>query len=101
MNMKQEDEKLTRALADWRVTPAANPDFRPGVWARIARARREVAFGEFLRTHAVPCAALLVVALGVGAWTGQDRAKTRVAAERAALVANYVQGLDARAMVMP
>lgn len=101
MNMKQEEEKLTRVLADWRVTPAANPEFRPGVWARIERARREVAFGEFLRTHAVPCAALLVVALGVGAWTGRERAKTTLEAERTALVANYVQGLDARAMQMP
>eukprot|EP01034_Spumella_vulgaris_P003595 gene3595-4621_t len=98
--MQPDDEKLGRVLADWRVAPTANPEFRPGVWARIERARREVAFGEFLRTHAVPCAALLVVALGVGAWTGQDWAKTRVAAERAALVANYVQGLDARAMLM-
>jgi hypothetical protein len=101
MNMQQEDEKLARVLADWRVAPTVDPQFRPGVWARIERARREVAFGEFLRAHAVPCAALLVVSLGLGAWTGHDRAKTRVAAERATLVANYVQGLDARAMQMP
>ena len=101
MNMKQVDEELTRVLADWRVAPTVDPQFRPGVWARIERARREVAFGEFLRTHAVPCVALLVVALGVGAWTGRERAKTTLAAERTALVANYVQGLDARAMQMP
>jgi hypothetical protein len=46
MNMKQVDEKLTRVLADWRLAPTVDPQFRPGVWARIERARREVAFGE-------------------------------------------------------
>jgi len=70
------------------------------VGADRAVAARDGVWGSFW-THAVPCAALLVVALGVGAWTGHDRAKTRVAAERATLVANYVQGLDARAMQMP
>ncbi len=101
MKMKPEDEKLTQVLGEWRVAPAADAEFRPGVWARIGRARREAAFAGFVRAHAVPCAALLVVALGVGAWTGRERAKTSLEAERTALVANYVQGLDARAMQMP
>jgi len=100
MKMKSEDEKLTRVLADWRVAPAADAEFRPGVWTRIGQARREAAFAGFVRARAVPCAALLVVALGVGAWTGRERARARVDAERAAILSTYVSGLDARTMVM-
>lgn len=100
MKMNPEDEKLTQVLADWRVAPSTDAEFRTGVWARIARARREVAFAGFVRAHAVPCAALLVVALGVGAWTGRERARARADAERAVIVNSYVSGLDARTMVM-
>ncbi len=100
MKMKPQEEKLTQVLAEWRVTPVAGAEFRTGVWTRIARARSEAAFTGFVRTHAVACMALLVVALGVGAWTGRERARARVAAERAVIVTNYVSGLDARTMVM-
>ena len=99
--MNTDREKLGRVLADWRVAPPADAAFRPGVWARIERARREVAWAGFVRTHAVPCAALLVVALGVGAWTGRERARSAVETERAAIVKSYVSGLDARTMKMP
>lgn len=98
--MKAPDEKLTRVLAEWRVEPRAEAGFRAEVWARIGGARRAAAFSGFVRAHAAPCAALLVVALGVGAWTGRERARAGVAAERAAIVSSYVSGLDARTMRM-
>jgi hypothetical protein len=48
----------------------------------------------------VPFAVLLAVALGLGAWTGREQARGRVAVERAEILQNYVSGLDARAMAM-
>ncbi len=100
MKMKPEDEKLARVLAAWRVAPAADGAFRAGVWAKIERARRDGAWAGFVRARAVPCAVLLLVALGAGAWTGREQARGRVAAERAEILRSYVSGLDARAMAM-
>ena len=98
--MNPEDEKLRQVLATWQVAPVAAAGFRASVWARIERGRREAAWAGFVRARAVPCAVLLVVALGVGAWTGREQARGRVAAERAEILQSYVNGLDARAMVM-
>ena len=43
----------------------------------------------------------LALALVVGALSGRERARSRVAAESAQLAAAYVQGLDARSMTTP
>ncbi len=99
--MNPDDQKLAGLLAAWRLEPTVNAAFRPGVWARIEGLRREAKWSGYVRTHAVGCAALLVVVVGVGAWTGRERAKARVQVERAALVTSYVQGMDARAMLRP
>jgi hypothetical protein len=101
MSMNPGDEKLTQALADWRVTPGRKADFRVAVWARIERQRGEATWGSYLRAHLGPCVALLTLALVVGAWTGRERARARVDGERAALATSYVQALDARTMRMP
>ncbi len=98
--MNSEDKKLQSALADWRVTPRRAADFRAAVWASIERRRGDANWGSYMRTHAVPCVALLAVALVVGAWTGRGRARARVEIERSALATSYVQALDARTMRM-
>ena len=98
--MNSDDGKLTQVLSAWRIAPGRSGGFRVGVWAKIERARREAAWAGFVRARAVPCAALLVVALGVGAWTGREQARGRVEAERAGILNSYVQALDARVMVM-
>ena len=100
MKLNHTDEKLTQVLATWRVAPTADGAFRADVWAKIGRAREDAAWSGFARARAVPCALLLAVALGVGAWTGREQARGRVAAERAEILQSYVNGLDARAMVM-
>jgi len=101
MKMNPDDQKLAVLLASWRLQPTVNAGFRPGVWARIEGLRREARWSGYVRAHAAGCAALLVVVVGLGAWTGRESAKARVQAERAALVTSYVQGLDARAMLRP
>ena len=100
MKMKPSDQKLRQVLAEWSVEPKVSGGFRPGVWARLGRARGDAAWAGFARARAVPCAVLWVVALGVGAWIGREQARGRVAVERAEMLQSYVSGLDARAMAM-
>ena len=95
------DETLSRALADWRVAPRRNPQFRTAVWARIEAARRAPSWTGYARAHGALVASALVVAVVLGAWTGRVQARERDAAARAAVVADYVHGLDARWMRLP
>ena len=54
-----------------------------------------------MRAHGALVAGALMLAVVLGAWTGRERARERTAAARAALVADYVHGLDARWMRLP
>jgi len=101
MNPPEPEDSLPRTLAGWQVTPLRNPQFRPGVWRRIAALRREPSWTAYARTHGATVAAALTVAVALGAWTGHERARDRDAAARSALVADYVHSLDARWMRLP
>ena len=54
-----------------------------------------------MRAHGALVAGALAVAVMLGAWTGRERARGSEAQARAALVADYVHGLDARWMRSP
>lgn len=99
MNTPQEDGSLSRLLAAWRLAPRKNPQFRTGVWSRLAAARAALPWPTYLRLHAAALAGALAVALVIGGWVGCEQAKARVAADRDAIAKEYVQALDARAMV--
>lgn len=101
MNPTDSERLLSRALADWRVTPRRSPKFRADVWARIERDRRAPTWTGYLRAHGALVAAALAVAVLIGGWSGRERAKAREAQAQAALVAEYVHGLDARWMRSP
>jgi len=101
MNSPLQPDSISRALADWRVAPRRNPQFRAEVWARIAAARRAPSWSGYLRAHGALVAGALVVAVVLGAWRGREEARERDAMARAALVADYVHGLDARWMRSP
>jgi len=89
---------LSRALADWRVAPRRNPQFRALVQARLAGAGGELPWSAYARRHLAGVAGALAIALVVGALGGQEIARARAAAQSARLATTYVQGLDARAM---
>jgi len=97
----QSEEPLARTLADWRLAPKPNPQFRAEVWARIEAARRAPPWPSYARAHATVMAGALMLAVVLGAWTGRAQARERAATARAALVADYVHGLDARWMRLP
>lgn len=101
MKSPELDDSLSRALADWQLTPERNPQFRPSVWARIAAARRPATWVSFARAHLGALAAAVTVALLVGGWAGREQARAAVEADREQLARAYVQSLDARAMWMP
>ena len=101
MNPAESESTLHSALAGWRVTPRRNPNFRADVWARIERERRAPTWTGYVRAHGALIAAALVMAVVVGAWSGREQAKAREARAQAALVADYVHGLDARWMRLP
>lgn len=95
------NDSLARTLADWRVAPPRNPQFRRAVWARLEGARSAPTWGSYVRGHATLVAGALALAVVLGAVTGREQARSRVAAESRQLAASYVEGLDARNMRMP
>ena len=66
-------------MKDWRVVPTRAPQFRAEVWA---------------------VAGALALAVVLGAVGGRSQARALAAAESARLASAYVQGMDARAIVM-
>ncbi len=101
MNSPHPSEPLSRTLADWRVVPHRNPQFRAEVAQRIAAARRAPTWTGYIRARGPLVAGALTIAMVLGAWGGRERARARDAAARDALVAEYVHGLDARWMRLP
>jgi hypothetical protein len=111
MNSPDSPETFSRTLAEWRVTPPRNPNFRPEVWARIrlregyggqvAASRPAPSWTGYLRAHGALVAGALALAVALGAWSGHAEARAHDEAARANLVASYVHGLDARWMRLP
>lgn len=101
MNSEEQEGYLSRELADWRVRPPRDPNFRASVWARISRSQSAPAFGIYVRAHASLVAGALAIAVVLGGLVGRTQARERVSHDRAELARAYVQALDARAMTMP
>lgn len=101
MKSLEPDERLARALAEWRVTPRRDALFRASVWARIEATRRTSSWMGYARAHAVGLASAMALALVLGGWAGREQARAQVAADRAEIATAYVQSLDARTMQMP
>ncbi|MEY4817188.1 MAG: hypothetical protein RLZZ162_4261 [Verrucomicrobiota bacterium] len=93
-------DSLSRVLQDWRVVPARAPQFRAEVWARIEGTKKTESWPGYLRGHAAAVAGALALAVVVGALGGRSQARALAAAESARLASAYVQGMDARAIVM-
>jgi hypothetical protein len=100
MSSPDPHESLSRVLSHWRVIPARQPDFRTGVWARLAAAR-PASWTAFARGHPAMVAGALAVAVIFGAMAGRDQARMRVAADNDRIARSYVESLDARLMRMP
>src|SRR5688572_30405086 len=95
MNLSPPNDPVFRALAEWRVQPTADPEFRPAVWRRIHQRSRET-WATYIRGHlaAWSVAALMIVA--ASGWWGASAGKARLAAERDAMAIAYLVELDPR-----
>lgn len=100
MNSREPERFLPEAMADWRIKPQPDPNFRATVWARISARRQAPSFGHYVRAHGSLVASAFAVALLIGGWVGREQARTRLSHDRAEIVSAYVQALDARTMPM-
>lgn len=95
MNSLKSDDTLSRALADWRIRPPANPNFRPAVWQRL-RDRTHETWSGYLRARAPTWALIAALTITASGWAGLSAGKARLAAERDAMVVAYLVELDPR-----
>ncbi|HYD85420.1 MAG TPA: hypothetical protein VEA63_15245 [Opitutus sp.] len=95
MNSLEPDDTLARALADWRIRPPANPNFRPAVWQRLRQRTRETWSG-YVRAHASAWVLIAALTLTASGWAGLSAGKAKLAAERDAMVTAYLVELDPR-----
>ena len=93
--MNNPRDSLSEALQGWRVSPPADPNFRPGVWQRIGRQTR-VTWPAYLRAHPAVWSLVAVVMLSAAALTGTALARARTQADREAIVVTYLVDLDPR-----
>ena len=100
MNAPQSNDPLSRVLKEWRVAPPRTAEFRTDVWVRIGARKEAESWIGYLRGHIAVVAGALALAVVVGAVGGRSQARALAAAESARLASAYVQGMDARAIVM-
>ncbi|PTX98462.1 hypothetical protein [Opitutus sp. ER46] len=97
MNAREPNDRLPSTLATWRVSPPADPNFRPAVWQRI-RARTQETWARYVRAHLIGWSVATVAAVAVAGWTGHHMAEARLAAGRERMVASYLSELDPRVL---
>lgn len=93
--MNTSRETLKDALASWRVAPTTDPAFRSHVWERI-RKRPDTAWADYLRAHAAALSLVSLLALAAAALGGGVIARSRVRADREAIVMTYLVDIDPR-----
>ena len=95
--MNSSETKLSQILAEWRVAPKPEVNFRPQVWERIRRGGQE-SWAGYLRTHLAGWAVGAALAVVVAGWTGHAMAQARIESERERMVVSYLSELDPRVL---
>jgi hypothetical protein len=95
MNSPQPDDPISRTLAEWRVQPMADPNFRPAVWNRIRQRSRET-WANYVQAHAAAWSVVALVAVTAAGWAGVSAGRARLAEQREAMVVSYLVELDPR-----
>jgi hypothetical protein len=97
MNPSDPNDTFSRTLADWRVTPRLDPNFRPAVWQRIRQRTRDSWTG-YVRAHRVSWSVVGALAVLAAGWTGRSVAQARLDAGREQMVVSYLGNLDPRVL---
>ena len=98
MNTPDPNDRLSQALAAWRVEPPRDPNFRPGVWGRIQR-RAEESWATYVRSHVLGWSLATTLAVVVAGFAGHSAGRARLETERAEMVVSYLANLDPRVIV--
>lgn len=99
MNTPDPTDPLSRSLAVWRLAPAADPDFRPGVWQRI-RSRARSTWAGYVHAHLTRWSVVAALTLLAAGWIGHQAAEARVNAQRDAMITAYLVELDPRVQAL-
>jgi hypothetical protein len=91
------NNRLSRALEQWRLRPARDPNFRAAVWQRID-AVANLSWSAWLRNHRLSWSVAAAFALIVAGWGGRTLAETRLNAQRESMVVAYLSELDPRVL---
>ncbi|MEY4202260.1 MAG: hypothetical protein RLZZ265_4000 [Verrucomicrobiota bacterium] len=97
MNPSPPNDPFSRTLADWRVSPKSDPNFRPAVWQRIGQRSRET-WAAYVRAHLAAWTVAGAVALVAASWTGHLFARAKLDSSREQMVVSYLGNLDPRVM---
>lgn len=90
-------DRLSHTLADWRVNPPPNPNFRPAVWERI-RQRTQDTWAGYIRTHIAGWTVAASLAVVTAGWAGYSLAQAKIDTSREQMVVTYLGKLDPRVM---
>lgn len=88
---------LSRTLAEWRVNPKADPNFRPAVWQHIQQRSRET-WGSYVQGHLAGWAVAAVVTVVGATFTGHALAQSKIEAGREEMAVSYLVNLDPRVL---
>lgn len=89
------NDPLSRTLAEWRVQPPPDPNFRPGVWQRIRR-RSVDTWGTYVQAHRGAWSAVAILAASFAGWAGHQAGRAEFDSQRDAMVTAYLVELDPR-----
>ena len=96
MTYRGTEDPVIRRLADLRLRPRRDPEFRRRVWARINERVAPTNWFRYVRTHMLTVSTALAIALLVGAIAGLERARAQDAQDNKVLAKSYVRALDPR-----
>ncbi len=88
---------LSRTLADWRVNPTADSNFRPAVWQRIQQ-RTYNTWAAYMQARLAGWSIAAVIVVGGATFTGHSLAQAKIDQERDQMVVSYLGNLDPRVM---
>lgn len=99
MSKNDHDNSLTSILSDWQISAESEPQFRQGVWKRIAQRKRESAWPGYLRAHAATAASFAIFAAVAGGVTGYTQARDQAREHRENMANAYVESIDVAAQM--
>lgn len=88
-------DELPRLLASWRISPPADPQFRPAVWDRL-RKDSPATWPTYLRRHPVAWSVTVALAVMTAGWAGRSVAHAKLESSREEMVADYLGKIDPR-----